>query len=325
MSRPIEHHSTSPSRSPTSTSTCPIAATARCACRTRCPSDRAAVRHHRPAVGVRPHHRRRAVQGPGAQPARRLVVRRDPPTSSPTTCVASPTRTCSIGRAAPRRCRSRSSCAATSPASRRRRCGSSTPTARATIYGHRPARRPAQEHRARPRRSSRRPPRPRRAATTSRSSCAEVVERGLVEPALWDQVAGGRARRCSRRGQRARRRGRAHPRRHQVRVRPRPSTASCCSSTRCTRRTRPASGWPPPTTQRLAAGEEPESLDKEVVRRALLDAGYDGDGAAARRCPPRCRRHIRPLHRRLRAAHRAARSIADRPTPPHRGGPAHIS
>lgn len=30
---------------------------------------------------------------------------------------------------------------------------------------------------------------------------------------------------------------------------------------------------------RLAAGEEPESLDKEVVRRALLDAGYRGDGA----------------------------------------------
>jgi phosphoribosylaminoimidazole-succinocarboxamide synthase len=30
---------------------------------------------------------------------------------------------------------------------------------------------------------------------------------------------------------------------------------------------------------RLAAGEEPESLDKEVVRRALLDAGYTGDGA----------------------------------------------
>ena len=30
---------------------------------------------------------------------------------------------------------------------------------------------------------------------------------------------------------------------------------------------------------RLAAGEEPESLDKEIVRRALLDAGYDGHGA----------------------------------------------
>jgi phosphoribosylaminoimidazole-succinocarboxamide synthase len=30
---------------------------------------------------------------------------------------------------------------------------------------------------------------------------------------------------------------------------------------------------------RLRAGEEPESLDKEVVRRALIDAGYDGHGA----------------------------------------------
>jgi phosphoribosylaminoimidazole-succinocarboxamide synthase len=30
--------------------------------------------------------------------------------------------------------------------------------------------------------------------------------------------------------------------------------------------------------ERLAAGEEPESLDKEVVRRALLAAGYRGDG-----------------------------------------------
>ena len=29
---------------------------------------------------------------------------------------------------------------------------------------------------------------------------------------------------------------------------------------------------------RLAAGEEPESLDKEVVRRALADQGYRGDG-----------------------------------------------
>ncbi|MET0144152.1 MAG: phosphoribosylaminoimidazolesuccinocarboxamide synthase [Ilumatobacteraceae bacterium] len=29
---------------------------------------------------------------------------------------------------------------------------------------------------------------------------------------------------------------------------------------------------------RLAAGEEPESLDKEVVRRALADAGFHGDG-----------------------------------------------
>lgn len=30
--------------------------------------------------------------------------------------------------------------------------------------------------------------------------------------------------------------------------------------------------------ERMWRGEEPESLDKEVVRRALRDAGYDGDG-----------------------------------------------
>jgi phosphoribosylaminoimidazole-succinocarboxamide synthase len=30
---------------------------------------------------------------------------------------------------------------------------------------------------------------------------------------------------------------------------------------------------------RLSADEEPESLDKEVVRRALIDAGYDGNGS----------------------------------------------
>jgi phosphoribosylaminoimidazole-succinocarboxamide synthase len=30
--------------------------------------------------------------------------------------------------------------------------------------------------------------------------------------------------------------------------------------------------------QRLSAAEEPESLDKEVVRRALIEAGYDGHG-----------------------------------------------
>ena len=30
--------------------------------------------------------------------------------------------------------------------------------------------------------------------------------------------------------------------------------------------------------ERLAAGDEPESLDKEVVRRAFIDAGYAGDG-----------------------------------------------
>ncbi len=31
--------------------------------------------------------------------------------------------------------------------------------------------------------------------------------------------------------------------------------------------------------RRLSAGDEPESLDKEVVRRALIEAGYDGHGS----------------------------------------------
>ena len=36
---------------------------------------------------------------------------------------------------------------------------------------------------------------------------------------------------------------------------------------------------------RLRAGDEPESLDKEVVRRALIDAGYDGNGAPPELAP----------------------------------------
>jgi phosphoribosylaminoimidazole-succinocarboxamide synthase len=38
---------------------------------------------------------------------------------------------------------------------------------------------------------------------------------------------------------------------------------------------------------RLAAGDEPESLDKEFVRRALIDLGYRGDGA-----PPALPAHV---------------------------------
>jgi phosphoribosylaminoimidazole-succinocarboxamide synthase len=40
--------------------------------------------------------------------------------------------------------------------------------------------------------------------------------------------------------------------------------------------------------ERLAAGDEPESLDKELVRRALLATGYRGDGPPARPCPTTC-------------------------------------
>ena len=58
--------------------------------------------------------------------------------------------------------------------------------------------------------------------------------------------------------------------------------------------------------ERLAAGEEPESLDKEVVRRALADAGFRGDGDAARPPGRGVDGDVDPLHRRLRTTHRAA-------------------
>ena len=57
--------------------------------------------------------------------------------------------------------------------------------------------------------------------------------------------------------------------------------------------------------ERLGAGEEPESLDKEVVRRALLDAGYRGDGPPPALDADGVGGDVGPLHRRLRTADRA--------------------
>ena len=54
--------------------------------------------------------------------------------------------------------------------------------------------------------------------------------------------------------------------------------------------------------ERLAAGEEPESLDKEVVRRALADAGFTGDGDAPDLPDGGVDGDVGALHRRLRAA-----------------------
>jgi hypothetical protein len=57
---------------------------------------------------------------------------------------------------------------------------------------------------------------------------------------------------------------------------------------------------------RWQSGEDPRSLDKEYVRRWLVEQGFRGDGPPpdpARRGPPRGRA---PLHRGLRAAHRPA-------------------
>ena len=58
-------------------------------------------------------------------------------------------------------------------------------------------------------------------------SCADVVERGLVDATTWERTMDGRARGVPSRAV-DRRRRRADPRRHQVRVRDRPPTASCC-------------------------------------------------------------------------------------------------
>ncbi len=72
---PCQVSSTTAARSSTSTCRCRTGATARSASPTTGRRRPAAVRHHRPTLGVRPHPRRRAVQGPGAQPAGGLVVR----------------------------------------------------------------------------------------------------------------------------------------------------------------------------------------------------------------------------------------------------------
>ena len=94
-----------------------------------------------------------------------------------------------------RRCRSRSSCAATSPASPTRRCGACTPTARArstaTTSPTGCAKNTALPHHDRHADHQGRTT----AATTSRSSCADVVDRRASStPALWERVHGGGAR-----------------------------------------------------------------------------------------------------------------------------------
>jgi phosphoribosylaminoimidazole-succinocarboxamide synthase len=107
-------------------------------------------------------------------------------------------------------------------------------------------------------------------------TCAEVVERGLVEPELWERVMAA-ALAVFARGQ-------------QVAA----AAGLILADTKyefglgvdgelllIDEVHTPDSSrfWVVATyDERLARGEEPESLDKEVVRRALADAGYGGDG-----------------------------------------------
>jgi phosphoribosylaminoimidazole-succinocarboxamide synthase len=107
-------------------------------------------------------------------------------------------------------------------------------------------------------------------------SCREVVDRGLVEPVLWDRVMAA-ALDVFRRG-----------------VAIGAGAALILADTKYEFgladdgtlllidevHTPDSSRWWVAATydERLAAGQEPESLDKEVVRRAFADLGYRGDG-----------------------------------------------
>ena len=179
----------------------------------------AAVRHHRPAVGVRPRARRRAVQGPGAQPAVGVVVRAHRRHRRQPRRVACPTRTpCSArvgGAAAGRGRRAR-------PHHRRHRhvdVGACTPRVAASMYGyHFPdglrKNTPLPEPIVTPTTKADRR-RPRRAAVVRRGRRA----RPASTPSCGSSVTAA-ALAIFARGVEVGRRGRADPRRHEVRVRP---------------------------------------------------------------------------------------------------------
>ena len=108
-------------------------------------------------------------------------------------------------------------------------------------------------------------------------SCDDVAERGLVEADLWERVQIGRAR-TVRPGHRVRRHGRASilaDTKYEFGV-----TADGELLLIDEVHTPDSSRWWIESTyqERVDRGAEPESLDKEVVRRALADVGYTGDG-----------------------------------------------
>ena len=151
-------------------------------------------------------------------------------------------------------------------------------------------------------RSCRRPssPRPPRRADGEHDeplTAAEIVERGLLTAAAVARGVGEGARAVR---ARARDRGRARPDpgRHQIRVRPRPRRPTSCSPTRSTRPTAAATGSPRPMPRRFAAGEPPDSFDKDFVRRWV-----------AARCDP-YRDPIPPIPREIIAE--AARGLYQR-------------
>ena len=107
-------------------------------------------------------------------------------------------------------------------------------------------------------------------------TCAEVTERGLVTPALWDEVQAAALAVFDRGRQVAAAAGMIlADTKYEFGLAP-DGTLLLIDEVHTPDSSR---FWLADSyEQRLGAGDEPESLDKEVIRRALADAGYTGDG-----------------------------------------------
>ncbi len=107
-------------------------------------------------------------------------------------------------------------------------------------------------------------------------SCDDVTERGLVEPELWERVMTA-ARQLFERG--AERAGETGLILADTKYEFGLTTAGDLLLIDEVHTPDSSRWWVESSyAERLAAGLEPESLDKEVVRRALADVGYTGEG-----------------------------------------------
>ena len=128
----------------------------------------------------------------------------------------------------------------------------------------------------------------------------EILATGKVTAKDFDEAAehGDGA---LRRGPADVRRARPHPRRHEVRVRARRATGAARRHRRDPHpRLVALLAGERPTTSASRAGQDPEPLDKDFVRRCYIAQGYTGDGAAAADA--------------RRRAHRRGASATSRPT-----------
>ena len=264
----------------------------------------AAVRHHRPALGVRPHPRRRAVQGAGAQPAGGVVVRphgrrrRQPRPVDPRPQRADRQRgDHAAGRGRRPRLHHRRHVdvaveAATPPAPAR-----STATTSPTACGRTPSCPP-------PLVTPTTKPPAGSAVHDEPLTWAEVVERGLVDAARWERVHDDRPRAVRARPG-GRRGGRADPRRHQVRVRAGRRRRAAADRRGAHARLvallgrRDVRGAP---GCRRRAREPRQGGRAAGLHRRRLQRRRRATGRARRRLD----RHVDPLHRRLRTTHRAS-------------------